>query len=65
MGDAAFQMAGLDKYEVATEVLSSAARILRAVGFDQQEIPRLFAQVVARGVRTPIWIEPLQATERR
>src|SRR2546425_1073418 len=33
-----------DKYEIATEVLSSAIRVLQAAGFDEAEIPQLLAQ---------------------
>jgi hypothetical protein len=32
-----------DRYEIATEVLSSAIRVLQAAGFHEDEIPQLFA----------------------
>jgi hypothetical protein len=46
-----------NKYDVAIEVLASAARILRAVGFDEREIPGLFEQVAKKASRAPLWIE--------
>jgi hypothetical protein len=33
-----------DRNDVATEVLSSAIRVLQALGFGEDEIPRLFPQ---------------------
>ena len=59
MPEGNFRIEGPEKYDVATEVLSSAVRILQSVGFSEQEIPKLFAQVVMSGARAPIWIEPL------
>jgi hypothetical protein len=49
-----------DRYEIATEVLSSAVRILFAVGFSEGDVPRLFEQVAKRPARGPLWIEPLE-----
>ena len=51
---------GADRYDVATEVLSSAARVLQAVGFDEQEIPKLFEQMARKSPRAPVWITPLE-----
>ena len=51
----------VDKYDIATEVLSSAICILRAVGFSEREIPNLFEQVSKNPVRRPLWIEPSAA----
>lgn len=48
------------KYDVANEVLASAVRILQAVGFDEQEIPKLFHQVASQPSRGPIWVEALE-----
>jgi hypothetical protein len=48
------------KYDLATEVLSSAVRILRAAGFAEDEIPKLFEQVVKKERRAPIWITPVE-----
>jgi hypothetical protein len=48
-----------DKYDVATEVLSSAIRILQAVGFNEEEIPKLFEQIAKKGVRAPLWLDAL------
>jgi hypothetical protein len=53
-----------DKYEVATEVLSSAIRVLQASGFYEGEILQLFAQVATKPERFPVWLQPL-AEERR
>lgn len=47
------------RYDIANEVLASAVRILRAAGFSEEEIPRLFEQVASRGVRAPVWLDPL------
>lgn len=47
------------KYNIATEVLSSAIRVLQAVGFSEKEVPRLLEQVAKRGVRAPVWLEPI------
>jgi len=60
----AFRIVKPDRYDIATEVLSSAVRILEAVGFARQEIPELFEQVANLRSRGPIWIEP-PARKRR
>ena len=54
-----FQVLSPDKYDIATEVLSSAIRVLQAVGFSEEEIPKLFEQVASKRVRGPLWIEPI------
>jgi hypothetical protein len=46
-----------DRYDFATEVLSSAIRILRAAGFDEKEIPLLFEQVATKPPRAPLWLQ--------
>lgn len=48
-----------DKYEIATEVLSSAVRVLKASGFYDAEIAQLFNQVAKKPLRSPVWLEPL------
>jgi hypothetical protein len=48
-----------DKYEIANEVLSSAIRILQAVGFYESEILQLFDQVAKKRERSPLYLEPL------
>jgi hypothetical protein len=48
-----------DKLEVATEVLSSAIRVLKAAGFYENEISQLFEQVAKRPIRSPLWLQPL------
>ncbi len=48
-----------DKYDIATEVLSSAIRVLQAVGFHESEILQLFDQVAKKRERFPVWLEPL------
>jgi hypothetical protein len=48
-----------DKYDIATEVLSSAIRVLQAAGFYEREILRLFAQVANKQERFPLWLTPL------
>ena len=48
-----------DKYEVATEVLSSAVKVLQAVGFYEDEIAQLFVQVARKPKRAPVWLEPI------
>jgi hypothetical protein len=48
-----------DKYEIATEVLSSAIRVLQAAGFYEDEISRLLEQVARKPNRAPVWLEPL------
>jgi hypothetical protein len=49
-----------DKYEIATEVLSSAIRVLQAAGFHESEILQLFDQVSKKRERAPVWLEPLR-----
>jgi hypothetical protein len=49
-----------DKYEIATEVLSSAIRVLLAAGFYESEILRLFGQVARKKERAPVWLTPLE-----
>jgi hypothetical protein len=48
-----------DKYDIATEVLSSAIRALQAAGFYQSEILQLFSQVANKRERVPLWLQPL------
>ena len=48
-----------DKYEIATEVLSSAIRVLQSVGFSEREILKLFGQAASKHERTPLLLEPL------
>jgi len=48
-----------NKYDVASEVLSSAIRTLQAVGFYESEVLQLFAQVANKRERSPLWLEPL------
>lgn len=48
-----------ERYDIAAEVLSSAVRVLQAAGFSEREIPKLFEQVVIKGTRGPVWIDPL------
>ncbi len=48
-----------DKYEIATEVLSSAVRVLQAAGFHESEILKLFDQVAKKRERTPLYLDPL------
>jgi hypothetical protein len=50
-----------DKYEIATEVLSSAIRTLKAAGFYEAEILQLFAQVSAKQERAPVWLTPIMS----
>jgi hypothetical protein len=50
-----------DKYEVATEVLSSAIKVLQASGFYEAEILQLFGQVAKKRERAPLYLEPLQS----
>lgn len=52
-----FRIVKPDKYDIATEVLSSAIRVLQSAGFTEREIPKLFEHVASRKVRTPLWIE--------
>lgn len=46
-----------DKYDIATEVLSSAVRVLQSVGFYESEI--LQYQVAKKKERFPVCLEPL------
>jgi hypothetical protein len=48
-----------DRYEIATEVFSSAVRVLQTAGFEEDEIPRLFAQVASKRIRGPLYLERL------
>ena len=48
-----------DRYEIATEVLSSAIRVLQAAGFHEDEIPLLFAQAANKRKRVPLYLERL------
>lgn len=48
-----------DKYEIATEVLSSAIRVLQTAGFHEDEISLLFEQVAKKPKRYPLYLEPL------
>lgn len=50
-----------DKYEIATEVLSSAIKVLQASGFYETEILQLFGQVARKRERAPLYLEPLQS----
>jgi hypothetical protein len=52
-------MANPDKYEIATEVLSSTIRVLQAVGFYEAEISQLFEQVANQRMRAPLQLQPL------
>jgi hypothetical protein len=52
-------MSSPDKYEIATEVLSSAIRVLQAAGFYESEILELFGQVAKKKERFPVWLQPL------
>jgi len=49
-----------DKYEIATEVLSSAIKVLQASGFYETEILQLFGQVAKKRERAPLYLDPLQ-----
>jgi hypothetical protein len=53
-----FRFMNPNRYDIATEVLSSAIRVLQAAGFSEEEIPKLFQQVADRRARVPLWIEP-------
>jgi hypothetical protein len=46
-----------DKYDIATEVLSSAIRVLQAIGFQEKEVLQLFDQVAKKRERAPVWLE--------
>ena len=48
-----------NKYDIATEVLSSAIRILQAVGFYESEIIQLFEQAAKKHERFPLYLEPV------
>jgi hypothetical protein len=48
-----------DRYEIATEVLSSAIRALQAAGFHEEGIPLLFAQAANKRKRVPLYLERL------
>jgi hypothetical protein len=52
-------MANPDKYDIATEVLSSAIRVLQAAGFYEGEILQLFGQLANKRERVPVWLQPL------
>jgi hypothetical protein len=49
-----------DRYEIATEVLSSAIRVLQTAGFHEDEIPLLFGQVAAKKKRFPLYLDRLE-----
>ena len=51
-----------DKLDIATEVLSSAIRVLKAVGFYENEISELFEQVARKPPRAPLWLEALSGS---
>jgi hypothetical protein len=51
-----------DKLEIATEVLSSAIKVLKAVGFYESEISELFERVARKPERAPLWLEPLSGS---
>lgn len=53
------RMENPNNYDMATEVLSSAIRVLQAAGFSEHEILQLFAQVAQKRERVPVWLEPL------
>jgi hypothetical protein len=59
MQEGGYQIVNPDRYEIATEVLSSAVRVLQAAGFSEREIPKLFAQVAEKSPRGPLWLEPV------
>ena len=48
-----------DKLEIATEVLSSAIKVLKAVGFYESEISALLEQAARKRERAPLWLQPL------
>lgn len=58
MQQKSFQIPNPCRYDIATEVLSSAVRVLQAAGFSEEEIPKLFEQVANKRARGPLWIEP-------
>jgi hypothetical protein len=47
-----------DKYEIATEVLSSAVRVLQTIGFYEEEITQLFEQVAKKPRRSQVYLQP-------
>jgi hypothetical protein len=49
-----------DKLEIATEVLSSAIRVLKAAGFYDSEMSQLFQQVAEKPIRHPLWLRPIE-----
>jgi hypothetical protein len=59
MQEGQFQIVNVERYDVATEVLSSAIRVLQSVGFSELEIPKLFEQVATKSSRGPLWIKPV------
>ena len=54
-----------DKLDIATEVLSSAIRVLQAVGFYESEIAELLEQAARKPKRAPLWLEPLSTSQTR
>jgi hypothetical protein len=60
-----FRIVNPDRYDIATEVLSSAIRVLQAVGFSEEEIPKLFEQASNKRARGPLWIEPIEVVDAR
>jgi DNA-binding transcriptional regulator YhcF (GntR family) len=54
-----------DKYEIATEVMSSAIRVLQAAGFYESEILQLFKDISNKRERFPVWLEPLKEERSR
>jgi hypothetical protein len=64
MKAAPFRIVNPDRYDIATEVLSSAIRVLEAVGFAKEELPELFKQVANRPARSPVWIDPPKRNRR-
>ncbi|MBS0246814.1 MAG: hypothetical protein JSR61_09345 [Proteobacteria bacterium] len=48
-----------DKYDVATEVLSSAINVLKATGFYEEEVLLLFKQISMKKPRSPVFLEPV------
>jgi hypothetical protein len=54
-----FRVVNPDRYDIATEVMSSAVRILQSAGFNEDEIPKLFDQVAKKRSRAPLYLDPL------
>lgn len=54
-----YQITNPERYDVATEVLSSAMRVLQAVGFSEQEVAKLLTQAADQGPRGPLWLNPV------